>query len=816
MTMPAALAELRARPGRFAAVLLAIAVGVGFAAGTLVLTTSYRQALGRAVAADVSRIDVVVTADAGALDLTRVTAVTGVGSVEPAETGYVYGTGRATRGYLKVSNIPVDPAARWYTLRTGRWPAGAAEMAVDQDTATRNNWTAGSIVLLAPAGSLGPTTRVNVTAIVDTSVSPLASTEDAAYGPLALLDSLAIGPADTANVIAAPGQSPEQVAATLDRDLAGTATATTSAEVTRQRIAAIAGNPGLLDLVLAAFLALAALVATMVVATTFTIVLTGRRRQIALLRCVGATTGQVRRMILAEASVLGLAGSVLGIGAGLAGGRAAGSVAGIAAADFRIDLAGLLGIGLAGAVVTVVAALAPIARATRIPPVAAIRPVESDERLRQVGRLRLAVGAALLVGGGGLLVGGVVVVDLAAAIGGGALTAIGVVVSLRAVVPVLVRALSWAGRRFGRHGPSGMAARLAVANILRHPGRAASSCAVLVIGVGAVITLLVSCDSAQAGADRAAAQSNPLDLALAVPDAAVPTGLLGSIAAIDGVRSAVQVSGTTVRIGGNDLVAYGPSAGLLDEVVSTDRLQAGQVALPAAVVEELDLSPGDPVTVTRGSRSIRLAVAGHALTNDGSVVLLAPDLLRLEPQPAITAVWARFDASAEPNEVISRVNPVIAPMTTVTLSGSGVQRAATAETLDTLIRVALGLLAFTVLIALIGIGNTLSLSVAERTRESALLRALGLRRGQLRSMLAWEAAVLALLAAGVGTVFGVLFGWAAVSATFGAAGHAALLRVPWRQVVLVIGGTLAAGVLASILPGRRAAQTTPVQALVAG
>ncbi len=816
MTTPTALAELRARPGRFAAVLLAIAIGVGFAAGTLVLTDSYTQALGRAVAADVSRIDVVVTADGGDLDLDTVAAVTGVRTVERAETGSVYSSGVASRGYLQVSNIPVDPAARWYTLRAGHWPTGATEMAVDQDTAQRNNWTAGSVVLLAPVGSVTATTRVTVTAIVDTSVSPLASTDDAGYGSLELLDSLGVGPADTANVTVAPGYSAEQVAASLDRELAGSATARTSAEITRQRIAGIAGDVSLLDLVLTAFLALAALVAMMVVATTFTIVLTGRRRQIALLRCVGATTGQVRRMILVEATVLGLVGAAVGIAAGIAGGRAAGDLAGIAAADFRIDVLGLVGIGLAGAVVTVVAALAPIARATRIPPVTALRPVESDERLRRVGRVRLAVGAVLLVGGGALLAGGVMLVSLALAIAGGAVTAIGVVVSLRAVVPVLVRALGWMGVRSGRRGPFGMAGRLAVANTLRHPGRAASSCAVLVIGVGAVIMLLVSCGSAQAGADRAAAESNPLDLALTVPGAAVPTGLLGSIGAIDGVRSAIQVSGTTVRIGGDDVVAFGPTVDQLDRVVDVDRLQPGQIALPSYLVSELSLSAGDPVTVSRGTTSIRLAVARHALTDDGSVVVLAPDLHRLEAHPALGAVWAHFDASAEPNDVISRVNPVIAPMTAVTLSGSGVQRAATAETLDTLIRVALGLLAFTVLIALIGIGNTLSLSVAERARESALLRALGLRRGQLRSMLAWEATLVAVVAAGVGTAFGVLFGWAAVSATFGSAGRTVVFQVPWDQVALAIGGTLAAGVLASVLPGRRAARTTPVQALVAG
>ncbi len=160
------------------------------------------------------------------------------------------------------------------------------------------------------------------------------------------------------------------------------------------------------------------------------------------------------------------------------------------------------------------------------------------------------------------------------------------------------------------------------------------------------------------------------------------------------------------------------------------------------------------------------------------------------------------------------MNKAVAPFTGVDVSGSGAERAATADVLNTLITVALALLAVAIVIAVVGIGNTLGLSVVERTQESALLRALGLQRAQLRFMLAIEAALLALVAAAVGTFFGIFFGWAAVAATFGQAGRSAVLSVPTGQLLLVCAAAILAGVLASVLPGRSAARTTPVQALV--
>lgn len=379
---------------------------------------------------------------------------------------------------------------------------------------------------------------------------------------------------------------------------------------------------------------------------------------------------------------------------------------------------------------------------------------------------------------------------------------------LRSVMPVVLRLLSGFGGLFGTPG------RLAVANTLRNPARAAATCTALVVGVGAIITLLVAASSAQAGADQAVGARNPLDLQLTAQQGALPGALLSDISGLDGMQAAVAVPATDVTVNGDKFTMFGPTAGQLALVRNGGDLAAGQAALPGYLVEQLGLRPGDPVTLDRGSASIRLTVASRPITDDGSIVVLSSDLQRLDGNPVHKAVWAKFAADATPNEVMASVNALVAPFAGVQVSGGGVERAATTEFLASLIKVALALSAVAVIIAVVGIGNTLGLSVVERTRESALLRALGLRRRQLRSMLAVEAMLLALVAGVVGSVFGVIFGWAAVGAAFGQAGRPVVLTVPFGQLGMVFVGTLAAGVLASLLPGRRAVTVAPIQALV--
>ena len=184
------------------------------------------------------------------------------------------------------------------------------------------------------------------------------------------------------------------------------------------------------------------------------------------------------------------------------------------------------------------------------------------------------------------------------------------------------------------------------------------------------------------------------------------------------------------------------------------------------------------------------------------------------PDAPTLAVWAALEPGADLETVTAELNRMIAAEPDLTLGGSAPERAAVAIALGSIITLATGLLAVAVIIAIVGIGNTLGLSVIERTRESALLRALGLHRRQLRLMLAVEAGLLGIVGAAIGVLAGIGYGWIGAASAFGEAGEAVVLDIPWLQLGMVLGLAVVAALVASVLPARRAATATPTQALV--
>ncbi len=204
------------------------------------------------------------------------------------------------------------------------------------------------------------------------------------------------------------------------------------------------------------------------------------------------------------------------------------------------------------------------------------------------------------------------------------------------------------------------------------------------------------------------------------------------------------------------------------------------------------------------------------LSESGPGVAMTPaDLQQLVPDAPTTALWLRLDDGADLGAVMEGLAGTTAGADGVTVVGAAPQRVQLEQVLDVMLLVVTGLLGVAVLIALIGIGNTLSLSVLERTRESALLRALGLTRAQLRGMLAVEAVLLAGVSAGLGVLLGAFYGWMGAQTVL-PSGTAVSLVMPWGRVALVVVVALAAGLLASVLPARRAARVAPAAALADG
>ncbi len=827
------MSEIRFRSGRFVAVTLAVLLGVGFVAATLVFSATYRADLADRVTAPYRGADLIVTPNldsSGTADdlLTQIRAVRGVEHAESIPTEYVGYTAVESRGTIALHVVPDDERLRWFGLEGGRWPAGTDELIVDRSTATTANLAVGQQLSLSVGPNEGEMPAMTVVGIADTSSSAFSGTQPTAYVTPQMMagisetsggESSALTSAPIA-VLADNDVSDGDLRTAVGTVVGDAAVVQTSDERADEAIADLTNGVDILAIVLLGFAVIAVVAAGIVIANTFTILITQRRRQIALTRCVGATSRQVRRDLLTEAGLIGLAGALLGILVGSGVGWLGARLTGLADGWPVLPPVGLAITAAGGVLLTVLAAVAPASAAMRVAPLVALQSVPEDAPRRRAGRRRASVALLLTVAGVALLAMAVLGNQVLLALGGGALSAVGILLLSPTFVPPLLRLVGVAA------GLAGVPGRLAALNGRRNPGRAAATAAALMLGVGLIVTMQVGAASAQASLDRALEQQYPVDISITGVGDPIARTVIDMVAAQPGLRAAAAIPGAAADVAGpggdevaTDATVLGVGAGagaVLAEIPA--ELRDDTVLVPGYLLTG-QLSVGDRVTVTVGGRSGTFSVAAGVLTdqglNGGSFVLTGASLARLTADPAPLAIWAALDPGADAEQVTSDLNRIIARTADLSLGGSAPERAATSSALGTIVTVAVALLAVAVVIAVVGIGNTLGLSVIERTRESALLRALGLQRRELRWMLAIEAVMLAVIATVVGVLAGIGYGWVGVRSAFGEAGGDSTLAVPWASLVVVIAVAVAAGLLASVLPSRRAAMTPPTHALAA-
>ena len=593
--------------------------------------------------------------------------------------------------------------------------------------------------------------------------------------------------------------------------------------------------------VVLAFAAVAMIVAGLVIANTFQVLVAQRARTLALLRCVGAVRSQVRRSVLLEASLLGLvsaaAGTLLGtllVQVALWVMQGADLPFPVPAVVHVTPAAVLAPLGV-GVLVTVLAALTPARIATRVAPIAALRPADAPGADSRAGRVRLVFSWLLVVGGALLLGGGVALAQTAAllaavgvAILGGLVSFVGLLVGAVFWMPKVVAAI---GRLAGR---AGMPARLAAANTGRNPARTAATSTALLIGVTLVAMMSTGAVTARATLDGELDSRFPVDLQIAAPssvdeqgrtvDEPLPSGLVGRVADVDGVEAVTPVTIADLDLGGTQASARALSpkdaATVLRNPALGDALAPGTVVVSDDVAENAQIEDGDRLPVAladpvdggpaAGSPTVELTAVVQPL-GDWIVLVTPATLEELGTSGTPSLAWLRVAEVNDSTAVVQDVQDLTAD-TTLDIYGAALERALYQRAIDTVLAVVVGLLAVAVVIALIGVTNTLSLSVIERRRESATLRALGLTRRQLRASMAVEGALIAGVGALVGVVLGLVYGWLGSTAVL--AGLADLeLRVPWADLGLVLLVALVAGVLASVLPARSAARTPPVAAL---
>jgi putative ABC transport system permease protein len=816
------LAQLRTNAARLIASTLAIVIAVGFVVATLVLNETSRATVLDSVGARFVDTAAVVNARYGDSVEGDVDTVTALDSVDSVALSYETGVqadvpGRTGSQYLMVESVAEDRSLQWQEVSAGELPDRLGEVAVSD----RARAEVGDVLTVSVYDEDGEltTSEATVTGIVDLTGDPEAGLY--ARGFVTDQQALAWGATDPLQlrVTAAPGVSEAQVVADVEGALAGRdVVVRTGTEQAEKSAAALMGDATALATVLLVFGTVAVVVAGLVIANTFAVLLAQRTRELALLRCVGATAKQVRRSVLGEALATGLVSSVVGVllGIGLAAGvsalvgnNSAIPLSGVAVPPYAV-LAGIL----LGTVVTVLAALAPARAATRVAPLAALRPVDQAPLRSRTGALRMALGLLLLVPGVLALVAGVAMPEVLVALPGGVLSFLGVVLLSQRAIPPVVAA---AGRLAGRFG--GVPARLAAGNATRNPRRTAATATALLIGVTLTSAFVVGAASTKASAQASLDAEFPTDVVVQSFDGGLPASLTAALEDVEGVVRTAEVRGGDL-IGPDGEPVFAQAVDRAEATAtmrSTDKIvlpEVGQIVLPEWAWQSWGVRDGEEIALTtEGGASATLRAQ---LTDLDQPMLLDPaDLRALVPDAGVQDTWLLLeDADADAQVgVVDAITDVVAeadPSANVT--GVVTMRDQLNEILDILLLVVTGLLAVAVVIALIGVGNTLALSVVERRQENGLLRALGLTRGQLRGLLAWEAVLVAGVAAVLGVLVGGAYGVVGAASVLGAAGEF-VLDIPWLQVAAIVVVATLAGLLASVLPARRAARTAPVAAI---
>ncbi|MCC3771109.1 ABC transporter permease [Streptomyces sp. UNOC14_S4] len=837
-----AVRNLLAHKTRLMMTALAVLLGTAFVSGTLIFSDTVGGAYRAKTARSLDDVAVSVTQGHGrpakgdgALDtrvVDKVRALPGVTSVRPSVDGVATVADKdgnpagSEWGSVGANYVP-GPGGKdsRYPVKEGRGPATADEIALDAKTAAKAGAKLGGPVRLAVDGPVVTKKLVGIVGTRDPRVS--------AGGSLALFDTATAqqlfgkpGQFGELVVSAAKGADQEALARAVKDALPQGFDAKSGKELAAEQSKAIDKDTSSIRKTLLVFAGISLFVGVFIIANTFTMLIAQRTREIALLRAVGASRRQVVRSVLVEAGLLGLAASAVGfvLGIGIAAGlRPVLNSTGGELPDGPLVVApgSVLAALAVGVVVTVVAAWLPSRKAARIAPVEALASVDQAPTARSLV-VRNSIGAVLTGLGLAVMLYVTTLRDsggLPVAAAGSALTVAGVIVLAPLLSRPFVTLFGKATARF-----TGVSGKLAGQNALRNPRRTAATASALMIGLTLITGLTVVAVSANQGVDRMSQQDLTADYKVSSatyhgfsPDvaktlagqpgvaAAVPLRLGGFDMNNDpaGIQATADVPALTKVV---DLKVTG---GALADVRGKDA-----VAVSEKYAREHGLKVGStlPMDFADGKRETPRVAAVYA-DNDvlvnvlGSTALVDPHLEKVrDDEVYLKAAPGRADKLPAEIKKALGANPLIKVQ-----SQDDLRRAA-AGNVDSVLYLMYGLLGMAVVIAVIGVVNTLAMSVFERTREIGMLRAIGLARTGIKQMVRLESVMIALFGAVLGTGTGIFLAWAG--------GH--LLRssfpqytmvVPWGRIAVFLLLALAVGVLAAVWPARRAAKLNMLESI---
>jgi putative ABC transport system permease protein len=841
----ATLKGLLAHKLRLAATALAIVLGVSFVSGTYVLTDTIAASFDNLFKQVTEGIDVAVRSEEtfGGFEgevrdpmpaslLERIKAVDGVRVAEGNVTGYAQLVGKDGKAVttggapsLGVSFNKDTAFTAGSTMRAGRLPGGPTEAAIDAKTAEDTGFQPGDQVKVL---FQGPARTFTVSGIIGFGEADNLGGARLVGFDLATAQEVLNreGRFDEIDVAAAEGVTPEQLRDRIRAAVDPRYEVLTGTELAEDTAAAINDTLGrFLSTALLAFAFVALLVGAFLIFNTFTIIVAQRTRELALLRCLGASRRQVMSSVLLESVIVALLASLVGLGLGV-----------LIANGLKALLSGFLGADipttgivfqprtvvvslLVGLIVTVLAAMMPALKATRVPPVAALQPetafAPTGFRKRRIvlGLLVTAVGVALLLAGlyrseGNELVN----------VGAGAVVVfLGVAVLSPLIARPLAKVIGWPFARAFR-----LPGNLARQNAMRNPRRTASTAAALMIGLALVAFVSILAASIKASTTEILEKTVAADYILMndnfqpfSPEAAERLAEQPELAAVAGMRFAPwKLDGVGKGLQGIEPAAFQQVVRTEVTAGSLDDLASGGLAVRDEVAQANGWTVGTRVPMEfprSGVEQVPVKAIYKDNSLNGDYLLGLATYERAYADQADSQILIKAAPGVAPADSRAAVDRVMADFPNVTVRDQAEFRDEQARQIDQIINLFYSLLGLAILIALFGIVNTLGLSIFERIRELGLLRAVGATRAQLRSMIRWEAVIIAVLGAVLGLAVGMFFGWTMVRAL--TSEGITEFVVPGGQLAGFVLAAGVAGILAAILPGRRAARIDMLRAI---
>jgi putative ABC transport system permease protein len=838
-----AWSNLRSASGRLSAAMIAIAVSVAFIVAALLFSQAFGDTLRNQVQAEWAGADVAITADepddptAAADEVSPLTDsmrqtvadVEGVESAQLTQSAFVAVEAGSTSVTGTATNLPqgqVDTV-------NGSVPDSDDELMLREADAKTLGAGVGDTITLGefdgPGHSAADGPSYTVSGIMPGSSS-------AGMNLYLTDDGLATAPGelmpDSIRVVADDGGDRAGLAEAVESALADAGagkgvSVRTVDQVVEEQIESLSNTSDMLSTVGIAFGLLAAGVAALVISNTFNVLVASRTRVLALFRAIGASRSQVRGAAVVESLSLGVVGSVLGVGLGLLIGWGLSTV--VRAfwmpefAQMSPSVSAFVVGPVVGILVTLAAGLIPAIRASRVSPIEALRPVDVPAAAQRIRWVRLSLSLVLGIGGIALCLLGTTSQSVLFGIVGCFALFVALLVGAKVFVPPLVALFAAAVGLLTRRSP---AVKLAGRSASTAGGRTASTTGALLIGITLVTAVVVGSSSLQRTLELATAEDTPVDLVVSTAgqdgaDDAKIASVLDDSPIVE-ERENVPAPTASVSVDGTgesgDVAITSAEAAADSPVLRSDGydVDEGTILLDPITVgldeEDSDVD-GQSATVRLGDENLDLTIETSYAVPAGTALVSGADAKTLEGSGGSAAeqTWAKIadDASSSQIEALTSELDAVGASADATAAQ---YRADFASIFQVALSVVLGLLAAAVVIAVIGVSNTLTLSVIEPRREGALLRALGFTRAAMSRMITIESLLMTVIALIVGAGVGTFFGWVGTASIMPASANP-VLSVPWAQIGLIGVAAVLAAVLASAIPARSMSRIAPAKGM---